>query len=105
MSEQTNSAQVRCVHGTVVLPASDPYDRQLVREHVEELTRRVPDVTLAVDGGRWTVSRTRGAAGTCAKCAQRTPSVRCVRVDGRGAQCLDCVLWPACDKGHGPAPH
>jgi hypothetical protein len=105
MDEHTTSAQVRCEHGFVVLPATDPYERQLVREHLEQLTRRVPEVTLALDGGRWTVSRTHGPFGTCEKCAARAPAVRCVPADGRGVRCLDCVLWPECEEGRGDSPH
>ena len=57
MSYASNVAHVEGGSGTFVLPTHSPYDRQVLREHVELLAGRVPTLTLGVHGVRWTISR------------------------------------------------
>ena len=104
MSHASNVALVEGGSGTFVLPAHSPYDRQMLREHVESLAGRVPTLTLGVHGTRWTVTRDPLAESRCTTCAQFLGRLSCSRGDEALASCIDCAMQPgaeACEqRGH-----
>jgi hypothetical protein len=78
----------------MVLPTHSPYDRQVLREHVELLARRNPTLTLGVGGVRWTISRRRSVDSRCSTCMQSVGRLSCNRGGEAVASCLDCAMYP-----------
>jgi hypothetical protein len=76
------------------MPARSPYDRQLLREHVELLAGRLRTVQLGLDGTRWTVTRVEGQSPSCATCAEPRGVLRCSRADDHEPTCIACVMRP-----------
>ncbi len=95
MSYASNVAHVQGESGTFVLSASSPYDFQMLREHIETLAGRVSELTLDVQGTRWTVTRGSPLDLRCTTCAQFLSGFSCSREDGAPATCIDCVMQPA----------
>ncbi len=100
MSYAPNVAHVEGGSGTFVLPARSPYDRQVLREHIEMLVGRVPMLTLGVHGTRWTVTRGPLPAARCTTCTQLLGRLSCSRGDAAVASCFDCAMQP---RGEGCA--
>ena len=97
MSYASNVAHVEGGTGTLVLPAHSPYDRQMLREHVEKLAGRVPTLTLGVHGVRWTVSRGPSADSRCTTCTQFLGTLSCSRGGDAVASCIECAMHSASD--------
>ena len=85
-------AQVRSAAAGIVMPARDPYDRELLIEHVIERVRRVGPVSVAVHGRTWSV-RCPDRCGTIA-CSRCRHPVKCAGATspGEGLRCLRCVF-------------
>lgn len=98
MSEKFNIAQVQGLSGTFVAPAHSPYDRQILREHVERLARHVPTLTLGLHGTRWIITHGNEADSRCTSCAQLLGRLSCSRGDEPSATCIDCALRPEVTK-------
>jgi hypothetical protein len=101
LSHAPNVAHVEGGAGTLVLPAYSPYDRQMLREHVETLAARVPTLTLGVHGVRWTVSRDLLADSRCTTCMQFLGRLSCSRGGEAVASCIECAMHPendACEE-------
>jgi hypothetical protein len=94
-----NVAHVEAVSGTFIVPAYSPYDRQMLRDHVETLAARGSTLTLGVHGTRWTVTLHGLADERCATCAQILGRLSCSRVDDEDATCIDCAMRPQHDTG------
>lgn len=105
MSEVSNIAHVQGRSGTLVVSTCGPYDRQILREHVEALAGRVSPLTLGVWGTRWTVTRRVAADPRCAACTKFLGRVSCRRRDEAAATCIDCAMQPQSDaytEGYNP---
>ena len=92
MSQASNVAHVEGRSCTLVLQAHSPYDRQMLREHVEMLAFSAPTLTLGMHGVRWTISRGRSAESRCSTCTQAVGRLRCRRDDDTVASCIDCAM-------------
>jgi hypothetical protein len=86
-------AQVQGDSGTFVVPAQSPYDRQMLREHIELLGG--VGATLTIDGNRWQLTRRAAADPGCATCTRRGGHLRCSRDNEETATCIDCVIGRA----------
>lgn len=87
---QVSNVHVQDVSGTFVVPAHSPYDRQVLREHVERRGGRVSALTLG--GTRWLVTRLPAVDARCTSCTQFLGRLSCRRVDDDAATCIDCAL-------------
>ncbi len=92
LSQQFDVAHVHDASGTLVLPARSPYDRQMLREHVERRIGRGAKLTLGLHGTRWTVTPCAATDSRCATCTQFLGRVRCSRRNETTATCLDCAM-------------
>ena len=100
MSYASNVAHVEGGASTLVLPAHSPYDRQMLREHVDMLAGRVPTLTLGVYGVRWTISRDRSGDSRCTTCTQFLGRLSCSRNGETVASCIDCAMHPGHNTGN-----
>jgi hypothetical protein len=85
-------AHVQCPRGGLIIPTHSPYDRQLLREHLEQLTGPAGSVRLGLDGEEWTVTRLHGMLRGCTNCSQPLKLLHCSRTAGRTSVCFTCVL-------------
>jgi len=95
LSDAFNSAHVHGETGTFVVSAHSPYDRQMLREHVEILARRGAALTVGMHGTRWIITRHESADSRCVACTQFLGRVSCSRDDEAATTCLDCVMQAA----------
>ena len=95
MTHASTIAHVHGRSGTLVVSAQTPYDRQMLREHLERLAGRDSSLTLEMDGTRWSVARRTARGPLCTRCATCLGRLRCSRPDDTDSRCLDCVLCPA----------
>ena len=94
MSETSNSVHVQGGSGTFVAPAQSPYDRQILREHVERRVGHGSTLTLGLHGRQWVITRLCVADSPCVSCTQPLGRLSCSRGGDVGATCIDCVLRP-----------
>jgi len=92
LSQSVNSAHVHGTTGTFVAPAYSPYDRQILREHVETLASHVSTLTLGLHGTRWIITQRVPADGLCATCTQFLGRLSCRRGDDATATCIECAM-------------
>lgn len=92
MSYALNIAHVQDGTGTFVLPAHSPYDRQILREHIEKVTRRVARLTLGVQGTQWIVTRGAPSDSRCACCTESVGALSCSRSTDTDTTCIDCAM-------------
>jgi hypothetical protein len=97
LSQVSSIARVHADCGTFVVPAQSPYERQLLREHVEMFIGRVSTLTLGMDGARWIVTRDTTVDSRCAKCTQFLGRLRCIRGADGTPTCIACAILP---EGH-----
>ena len=93
MSHVSNIAHVEGGSGTFVASVHTPYDRELLREHVEKLAGRAALLTIGLRGTRWTVTRSI-ADSRCTTCTRFLGRLSCSRGDDTGATCIKCVMQP-----------
>ena len=94
MSETSNIAHVQGGSGIFVAPAQSPYDRQMLREHVERLVGHGSSLTLGLHGRQWIITRRSAANSPCSSCTQPLGRLSCSRGGEAGATCIDCALRP-----------
>jgi hypothetical protein len=95
LSHASNLAHVLGVSGALVVSGHSPYDRQMLREHVDMLVSRASTLILGMHGARWIITRGILADVRCATCAHLLGRLSCSRVDeATSAQCIDCALQP-----------
>jgi hypothetical protein len=92
LSHVSSIAHVQAACGTFVVPAQSRYERQLLREHVEMLSGRVPTLTVGMDGTRWIVTRQTAVDSRCGRCTQALGRLRCRRGDERTSTCIECAI-------------
>lgn len=54
--------------GGLIVPAHTPYERQLLFEHIELVTKRRGAARLSLNGRLWTICLNAGAQEVCAAC-------------------------------------
>ena len=93
MSRLANGiAHVSFRGGGIFLPARNPYDRELLLEHVAARVRSSGEVQVLLDGERWQVHpHRRSAACTCAHCGDAVDAA-CYAAAGGPASCMRCAL-------------
>ncbi len=101
MSHVSEFAHVQCSRGGLIMPAYSPYDRQLLREHVQQLVGPVGSLQLGLDGDRWTVTRLGGRPHSCTECSQPLKLLHCSRSGDRTPMCIACVLASPDDNALG----
>ena len=85
-------ADVRFAGGGIVLPAREPYDRELLVEHVAERVRRKGVVCVAVHGRTYSVHRIDDTVtAACTRC-RRPLKGSCATTLGDALQCLRCAF-------------
>ena len=94
MSHATEVALVHQASATFVVPVHTPYDRQMLREHLETLATHGAPVTLDVDGTRWTIERHTPTHSPCRTCARFLGRLSCSRSGAAEASCLHCAIYP-----------
>jgi len=80
--------------GRLVIPASSPYDRQLLVAHVRDHVSRSGQLRVLVDCTAWSIGRPAPQEGVpCRGCRQRIDRIACHRA-GKGAAvyCVTCAL-------------
>src|SRR5512144_1804999 len=86
-------AHVSFAGGGFFLPARNPYDRQVLVEHVSERVRAKGHVQVLLADQLWTVHRSRGAnTAACVRCGVAAPTVCYFRGSGEACYCLTCAL-------------
>jgi len=86
---------VQSSRGGMVMSAHSPYDRQLLREHVERLVSPTGTLRLGLDGNEWIVTRLAGGSRRCHQCTEPLKRLGCRREDSSTTLCIACVLQPA----------
>ena len=86
-------AHVSFSGGGMFLPARNPYDRQLLTEHVLSRVRANGQVQVLIDNQRWMVHPHRGASrARCSRCGCATGSA-CYLASGTGTPyCVTCAF-------------
>lgn len=87
------TAHITFVGGGLLLPASTPYDRQVLREHVLNRARHAQELQVKVGRKTWRVERpTEQRPFTCGFC-KRQLSVAALQVPPSDAvYCVACAL-------------
>lgn len=79
--------------GGLFLPARNPYDRQLLVEHVSERVRAKGEVQVLMDDQLWLVHRNRGPAGPpCVRCGMAVAAACYSRGCGQVCYCVACAF-------------
>ena len=103
MLQSPDVAHVEAGTGTFIVPAYSPYDRQILRDHIETLAARGSALTVGMHGTRWTVTLQGLSEGRCVTCTQILGRLSCSREDDDTATCIDCAMRPRNNmsaKGH-----
>ena len=79
--------------GGIFLPARNPYDRQMLAEHVLSRVRAKGQVQVLVDDQRWMVQQRSGPRSfCCAQCGYAVHSA-CYLASGNGSPyCVTCAF-------------
>lgn len=83
-------AHIIFLGGGTVLPARDPYERELLREHVMDRARRKGQVQIFIDGRAWIVRDERSF--TCGRCRQAKVGTWCAFAADASTCCVGCAL-------------
>ena len=71
-----NVARISCDGGGLVIPASTPYDRELVFEHAGQTARRHGRVQLEINDDQWVVTFLGdGQSCRCSVCGKRNEHI------------------------------
>jgi hypothetical protein len=86
-------AHVSFAGGGFFLPARNPYDRQLLVEHVSECVRTKGHVQVLMGDQLWMVHRNSGPSTTpCTRCGMAVPTAFYFRGSGEACYCPTCAL-------------
>lgn len=79
--------------GGVFLPARNPYDREMLVEHVSERVRSRGAVQVALDDRHWSVCRSHATSGTCCSGCGHSLDWTCYASAKDGiAYCVKCAF-------------
>lgn len=86
-------AHVSFAGGSIFVPARNPYDRQMLMEHIAERVRAQGHVQVLVDDQRWLVRLSRGSsADCCSNCGYSLDAAGYAAVTGAAAFCVSCAF-------------
>ena len=78
-------------HWTLILPAGQGYDREVLLDHLSEAVQRHGNAELVSANGRFSIARRSGKSpGKCASC--RTAARGLAGTSGGDVLCLRCIL-------------
>ena len=85
-------AHISFAGGGVFLPARNPYDREILAEHVADRVRSKGEVQVALDDRCWSVSLSN--VGThCSRCDHPLDNSACYSpANGLDAVCVKCAF-------------
>lgn len=72
-------AHITFRQGGLILPASTPYDRQLLFEHVAQYAKQHGRIGLGLDRRQWIVAQVEDTPQACATCNQQIHNVAYTR--------------------------
>ena len=88
-----NVAHISFAGGGLLLPARDPYERELLVEHVVDRARRMGAVRVVVHGRAWNVKLTSdGFTCGCARCSRALEATWCATAPGGDPYCVRCAF-------------
>lgn len=87
-------AHISFTGGGVFLPARNPYDRQVLVEHVADQVRSKGEVQVALDDRCWSVCMT-DVGTSCSSCGRPLDSVCYSATNGQTAYCVRCAFGAA----------
>ena len=86
-------AHVSFSGGGMFMPARDPYDRQMLAEHVLSWVRTSGKVQVLIGSERWIVHQRRGSSGVCCVgCGCRIGSACYFAAGDPAPYCVTCAL-------------
>lgn len=86
-------AHLSFVGGGLLLPARDPYDRELLVEHVVARARQNGGMRVVLHGRAWSVRLTPDTfTGSCARCSRILQATLCATALGGAPYCVRCAL-------------
>ena len=87
------AAHVTFAGGGIVLPAREPYDRELLVEHVAERVRRKGVARVAIHGRTWNVRRIDDTVtAACTRCRRPLNGTCYATTPGDALHCLRCAF-------------
>ncbi|MBI4517463.1 MAG: hypothetical protein HY699_16795 [Deltaproteobacteria bacterium] len=98
------AAHVTFAGGGIVLPAREPYDRQLLVEQVAERVQRKGVVRVAIHGRTWNVRRIDdNVTAACTRCRRSLHGTCYATTPGDARHCLRCAFVSS-PQSSAPAP-
>ena len=86
-------AHISFAGGGVFLPAGNPYDREVLVEHVAERARSKGEILVALDDRYWSVCRNDAELGTCCSaCGHSLESICYAASNDQMAYCVKCAF-------------
>jgi hypothetical protein len=86
-------AHISFVGGGLLLPAQDPYERELLVEHVVACARKNGGVRVTAHGRAWSVRRIpETSTGSCGRCGGVLQGSWCSTAPGGAPHCLRCAF-------------
>ncbi len=92
----TGIAHVSFPGGGIFLPARNPYDRQMLTEHIADRVRTKGQVQVLLGDQRWIVHRRRGPLSVCcAGCGESVDAACYSTASGDAGFCVRCAFGDA----------
>lgn len=86
-------AHISFAGGGVFLPARNPYDREVLVEHVADRVRSKGEVLVTLDDRYWSVCKSDGALGACCfACGYSLGSALYSATNEQTAYCVKCAF-------------
>ena len=86
-------AHVSFSGGGIFLPARNPYDRQVLAEHVLSRVRAKGEVQVLIGNQRWLVQQRSGSrVAPCTRCQCSAPSACYLPAEGGAPYCVTCAF-------------
>jgi hypothetical protein len=86
-------AHISFAGGGVFLPAANPYDREVLVEHVAERVRSKREVLVALDDRYWSVCMNGAGRDTCCSACGNSPESICYAASNdQMAYCVKCAF-------------
>lgn len=86
-------AHISFIGGGVFLPARNPYDRQVLVEHVAERVRSKGEVLVTLDDRYWSVCKSNETPGICCfACGHSLESAPYSATNQQTVYCVKCAF-------------
>jgi hypothetical protein len=89
-------AHISFAGGGVFLPARNPYDREILVEHVADRVRSKGELQVALDDHCWSVCMS-DVGASCASCGAALDSACYSVANGLAAYCVRCAFGHPAD--------